>query len=84
MKQKYYLELTDKTTGDYIFQSKYFRTPQAVEKWLTTNIDFIDFNSCGVYIMIAEYENDCWNINKYYSYIDKEIFLNLKEYYDEK
>lgn len=82
MKSKYYLELTDKTTGDHIFQSRYFRTPQAVEKWLATNIDFIDFNSCGAYIMIAEYENDCWNINKFYSYIDKEIFLNLRGKYE--
>lgn len=82
MKQKYYLELTDKTTGEYIFQSRYFRTPQVVEKWLATNIDFINFNSCGVYIMIAEYENDCWNINKYYSYINKEIFLNLRRKYE--
>lgn len=84
MKQKYYLELTDKTTGDCIFQSRYFRTPQAVEKWLVTNIDYINFNSCGAYIMIAEYENDCWNINKYYSYIDRIIFLNLKERYNGK
>lgn len=84
MKQKYYLELTDKTTGDYIFQSRYFSTPQVVEKWLAKNIDFIDFNSCGAYIMMAEYENDCWNINKHYSYIDRIIFLNLKERYNGK
>lgn len=84
MKLKYYLELTDKTTGDCIFQSRYFRTPQAVEKWLVTNIDYINFNSCGAYIMIAEYENDCWNINKYYLYIGRRIFLNLKERYNGK
>lgn len=83
MKQKYYLELTDKTTGNYIFQSRYFRTPQAVDKWVVKNIDFIDFNCCKAYVMIAEYNNGCWEINKYYSYIDKEIFLNLKEKYGE-
>lgn len=32
MKQKYYLELTDKTTGDYIFQSRFFNKPQALDK----------------------------------------------------
>lgn len=80
-KHKYYFEIIDKTTGDYIFQSKFFRTPKAVEKWLSTNIDYIDFNSCGAYIMIAEFENDCCNINKYYSYIDIDIFYNLKETY---
>lgn len=79
--KKYYLEITDKQTDDYIFQSRDFNRPQAVEKWLVKNIDYIDFNSCGVYIMIQEYKNNCWCIDKYYSYIDKEIFLNLKEKY---
>lgn len=79
MIRKYYFELINKITGDYILQSKYFKTTEALEKWLARNIDFIDFNTCKGYIMIADYKNDCWEINKSYSYIDKEIFLNLKE-----
>lgn len=82
MKQKYYLELTDKTTGDYIFQSRFFNKPQALDKWLAKNIDFIDFKRCGCYVMLGEYKDDCWVFEKVYSYIDKEIFLNLKEKYN--
>lgn len=79
--KKYYFEIANKKDGEYTFQSGFFNTTKSLEKWIGKYIDFIDFSKSMGYIMIAEYKNDCWEINKCYSYIDEKIFKNLKETY---
>lgn len=76
--KKYYLEITNKEDGLFMFQSKWFRTPQQVKKWVAENIDHIDFENYYVNIMFSEFNKDEYGDILRHSYIDYVIFKNLK------
>lgn len=78
--KKYYLEIINKEEDcNYMFQSKWFKSPRQVEKWLATNIDYIAFNNYWVDIKYAEFDESGNFGDIYrYSYIDTMIFENLK------
>ena len=80
--KKYYIEITDLESGDFMFQSKWLKSPRTAEKWIAENVDHIDFINFSVFIMVADFDEEgCFDNIRRYSYIDGHIFANLKEKY---
>ena len=80
--KRYYIEMSDIQSEEYVFQSKWFKTPRTAEKWLAENVDYIDFVNLYVNILYADFdEEENYDDIKRYSYIDAHIFANLKQKY---
>jgi len=79
--KRYYIEITNVETQDYLMQSKWFTTAKQCEKWLANNIDYIDFDNYALSLMVADFYDDNYdNIMQLY-YITAENFNNLKRLY---
>ena len=66
---KYYVEISLRSTGDYVLQSKWYDTYLEAVEFIGT-LDFIDYNVVIVDIMKAEFE---WSSDMYYDQIELEL-----------
>ena len=82
--KRYYVEIGNYETQDYIMQSKWFKTPRQAEKWYANNIDYVDFENYYVNIMVADFTDQYYDNILKYSYIDNEISNNLKTLYQKE
>ena len=89
---EYYMQIVNKDTLEYVFQSKSFKTPKQLNCWLAKNCDFINFDKYKCYIMQRTYNmsmprtfypqtTEKFPLDLKYSYIDQEIMDSIKEQY---
>ena len=82
IKKEYYLEfINNQYDKPYVMQSKTFKRPSSVLKWLNNNFDYIDSDAYAIeiYVMVMNWiSEDEYEIGEYCRIIDREMYFYPK------